>query len=76
MHVPMAVARSSSDGVGTRYGTSVPLQRVTSLRRHAQANAPAASNWLRCVLNDDGRRDRLDEPIVQKVPGAEPAMHR
>ena len=33
------------------------LQRVTSLRRCAQANAPAASYWLRRVLDDGGRRD-------------------
>jgi len=45
------------------------LQRVTSLRRRAQANAPAAS----CR----GRRrvPRLDESIVQGVPGAEPGIH-
>jgi len=35
--------------------TSIPLQRLTSLRRRAQANAPAVSYWMRRVL-DDGRR--------------------
>ena len=38
-------------------GTSTPLLRVTSLDRYAQANAPAASYWLRRVLDDGGRRD-------------------
>ena len=38
-------------------GMSIALQRVTSLRRCAQANAPAASYWLRRVLDDGGRRD-------------------
>jgi len=28
------------------------LQRVTSLRRYAQANAPTSSYWLRHVLDD------------------------
>jgi len=32
------------------------LQRVTSLRRRAQANAPAASYWLRRFLDDGGPR--------------------
>ena len=31
---------------------------MTSLRRHAQANTPAASYWLRRVLDDGERRDR------------------
>jgi len=35
----------------------VPLQRVTSLCRRAQANAPAASYWLRRFLDDGGHRD-------------------
>ena len=39
-------------------GTSIQLQRVTSLRRHAQAKTPAASYWLRRVLDDGERRDR------------------
>jgi len=38
----------------------MPLQRVTSLRRHAQANHPAASYWLWAL--------RLDESVVQRVP--------
>ena len=42
---------------GPDRGMSTPLQRVTSLRRRAQANTPAASYWLRCVLDDGGRRD-------------------
>jgi len=46
-----------------KYSHAAPLQRVTSLRRCAQANAPAASNWLRRVLDDGGRRAR-DESIV------------
>jgi len=32
-------------------------------------NAPAASYWLRRVLDDRGRRPRLDESIVQGVSG-------
>ena len=32
------------------------LQRVALLRRHAQANAPAASYWFRRVLDDSWRR--------------------
>ena len=53
--------------------SGMSLKRVTSLRRRAQPNAPAASYWLRRVLDDGGRRD-WDESIVQAVPGAEPAM--
>ena len=34
-----------------------PLQLVTLLRRRVQANAPAASYWLRRVLDDGERRD-------------------
>jgi len=48
-------------------GMSTPLRRVTSLRRRAQANAAAASYWLRRVLDDGGRRDYIDEYIVQRV---------
>jgi len=47
---------------------SIPLQRVASLRRRAQANAPAASYWLR------RRALRLNQSVVQGVPGAEPAI--
>jgi len=36
---------------------SIPLQRVTSLPRRAQANAHDAFYWLSRVLNDGGRRD-------------------
>jgi len=42
-------------------GMCMSLQRVALLRRHAQANAPAASYWFRRVLDE-------------KVLGAEPAM--
>jgi len=38
-------------------GISIPLQRMTSLRRRVQANAPAAWYWLRRVPEDGGRRD-------------------
>ena len=34
---------------------SISLQRVTSLRRRAQVNVPAASYWLRLVIDDRGR---------------------
>ena len=37
---------------------SIPLQRVKLLRRRAQANAPAASYWLRRVLDDGGAMTR------------------
>ena len=33
------------------------LQRVTSLRRRARANAPDVSYWLRRVPDDGGRRE-------------------
>jgi len=39
-----------------RGGMSIPLQRVKSLHRRAQANTPAVS-CLRRVLNDGGCRD-------------------
>jgi len=42
---------------------TITLQRVTSLHRRAQANAPAASYWLRRVT------PRLDESIVQGARG-------
>ena len=42
---------------GPRGGMSIPLQRVTSLRLHAQANVPAVSYCKRPVL-DDGTRHR------------------
>ena len=44
---------------------STQLQRVTSVRRHAQANAPAASYWLRRVVDAQTGRARS--------PGAESA---
>ena len=55
-------------------GMSTTLQRVTSLHRRAQANAPAASYWLRRVLEDGWRRD-WTEFVMQWVPGAESAMY-
>ena len=45
-------------------GRSMPLQRMTSLRRRAQTHAAAASYLLRRV-SDDG--DCIDESIVQRV---------
>ena len=42
---------------------------MTSLRRRAQANAPAASYWLRRVVDDAERRPRLDEFVAKWVPG-------
>ena len=48
--------------------SGMSLKRVMSLRRRAQPNAPAASYWLRRVLDDGGRRD-WDESIVQAVRG-------
>jgi len=49
----------------------ISLQRVRSLYRNcAQANAPAASYWLRRVLCDGGRRDY--RRIVRE---AEPATY-
>jgi len=50
----------------------MPLQRVASLRRRAQANVPAASYWLRRVL-DDGKRQDLTSPSCK---GRSCAMHR
>jgi len=64
----MAVARSFSGDVCTSFlydvmfahsgpyrGLSIQAERVTSLHRRAQDNAPAASHWLRRVLDDGGR---------------------
>jgi len=50
---------------------SVPLQRVTSLRCHAQANTPAASYWPGRVL-DYGARWDVSSPSCAVVP--EPAI--
>jgi len=48
---------------------------MTSLRRHAQANCPDASYWLRRVLDDGRQAPRLGESVVKGVlPGAEPTM--
>jgi len=52
----------------------ISLQRVTSLRRRAHANAPVTSYWLHRVRRR--RAPRSDESIVQGVSGAEPAKHR
>ena len=38
------------------YRLSMPLQRVTSLRRRARSHTPAASYWLRRVVDDARRR--------------------
>jgi len=57
---------------------SVLLQRVTSLRRRTQANAPRPRHLLRrnCSIGSKTTRaPRLDESIVQGVPGAEPTGH-
>jgi len=40
---------------GPYRGLSIQAERVTSLHRRAQDNAPAASHWLRRVLDDGGR---------------------
>jgi len=50
---------------------SIPLQRVTSLRCHAQANTPAASYWPRRVL-DYGARWDVSSQSCAVVP--EPAI--
>ena len=44
-----------TDDVIFAHNVPVSLQRVTSLCRRAQANAPAASCWSRRVLDDDCR---------------------
>ena len=72
----MAVTRSSSGGVAIRYALpflwitsylhigrmSIPLQCVTSLCRRAQANASAATYWLR-LAGAETRRN-ADDPTV------------
>ena len=50
-------AHSASYGHTDCECISMLLQRVMSLRRRAQANDPAASYWVRSVLDDSGRRD-------------------
>jgi len=61
-------------GNGSYGNVSIPLQRVASLRRRAQANVHAALYWLRrCPVRR--RAPRLDESIVLGVPGAESAVH-
>ena len=49
-------------------GMLVPLQRLTSLRRRAQANGPAASYRLRRVL-DDGERRVQTSPLCKGCRG-------
>jgi len=55
-------------------GIPIPSQRVTSLRRRAQANTPAAAHWLRLVRRR--KAPRPDEFAVIGVSGATPAMRR
>jgi len=66
MYFPVLWTTSYSHINGPRGGMSIPLQRVTSFRRRAQANASAA----RLVASCPRRRQapRLDESIVQGVP--------
>ena len=49
-------------------GMSIPLQQVTSVRRHVWVNDPAASYWLRCVPDDGGRRD-CTSPLCKECGG-------
>jgi len=56
-------------------GMSIPLQRVTSLHGHSQANAPAALYWLAALCPRRRQAPRLEESVVKRVPGAQPAMH-
>jgi len=70
----MAVARSCSGSVAIGFvmysglsmthnghrGMSIPLQRVTSLHRRAQAKIPAVLYWLRRVLS-------IKQPVNQSV---------
>jgi len=60
VHLGLLWNWSSFGGVGVPVlngAMSIPLQRVTSLRCRRHANAPAASYWLRRILDDDRRRD-------------------
>ena len=43
---------------GPYIGLSIPLQRVTSLRRRVHTDVPAASFWLRRVLTTTGAETR------------------
>jgi len=43
-------------------------QRVTSLRRRAQASAPTASYWLGRVLDDAGRQEKTS-PLCKGCRG-------
>jgi len=52
---------------------TIAASAMTSLCHRAQANAPAASFSLRHVRRR--RAPRLDESIMQGVPGLESAMH-
>ena len=55
---------------GPRGGKLIPLQRVTSVRRCAQANAPAASFWSSCVhacrRRGKGRRRDQTSPSCKR----------
>jgi len=56
---------------------STPLQRVTSLCRCAHCPYAASASYILLRVQDGGgrRAPKLDEPIVQEVPGVKPAMH-
>jgi len=58
---------------GSFESISVPLQRVTSLRRRAQIMP--LLRYIGCVCPRRRRAPRLDESIVQEEQGAEPAVH-
>jgi len=55
----MAIVLVTTDYVTSLHRCTlyIPLQRVTSLRRGALTDVPAASYWLRRVLDDGGCRD-------------------
>jgi len=89
--LPITVTRSSSGGIAVRYALPVlwitlylhitghmeSCQYCCGEWRHCiVACRPAASYWLRCVMDDDGRARRDYTIIVQGVSGAESAMHR
>ena len=54
---------------GPHGGMSIPLQRVTSLHGHSQANAPAALYWLAALCPRRRQAPRLEESVVKRVPG-------
>jgi len=85
INVPLQLTKSLGLPLALRYvvyfrshgGMSIPLQRVTPLRRHALANAPAASYWL-CRVLDDGGCQHWTSPSCKgcRLPGAESAVQR